>query len=1004
VPDFAVRFNDFSGGDWGDTDPAKAKVNQFSGKNVLPYGSGLLGVRAGWKLLDLTGKVPGGAPATYSGIVRGFDLMRNRLTLVLDTKSYDIYWDLGLAPGGTLPNEAAATLPGSIASLANASLLWTQDTGGVKEWLLVDGKLCLKSTGATPTWQLLSAVGGATAPPNPLSVLTRWGLYLVAVEQTVPWRIRFTNVDAAGPNFLIWPANNYLDMSTTDPVTTLKGIFNLLYAGKASGWHGISGVLGTLASVRELAIGNGPIDQRAASVTTDNRVAYWPLQKVPAFWNGERVSLVDDQRMDPRTTWLDTTPVMARTAPNIGSNPKRINTTTRFDNLALPTVLRDIGTPPWTASPARTGDATFGTQQRPTIAGAPNDPAGSFGPHGTKWSFGVAGRVVGVRYQRMSSSPNTLRLRMWRDSNQTLVQDTIDTQAGASGAFNVNWSSPVLVAAGETWTFAFDGTADPIYGGAQAVTNTAGVTFVGYRQSSPGNQYPADASSQTSFIEPLFEPYATPPVGTFNAQHSASNGSLVSVPPGWTALQLNTYSSVAPQAWVATDATNTAWRATAATGPVDVRGDVAGQAALPAGCLLALFVNGTEVARTTVTKPTTATGVHTEMSFAINDVLSLRFFNVDAVNPIDLRVNHSNGNTFHLPKLQVLDRATEAAGEHWVCPTTGRYDLHYESCGGQSLYAYQLLINRRPIASCTPGPPDPVTFDDFSLNAIDVNDVALTAGDLVGIGVVTQSYGTPPSYVNRIDGGEGTAMPYLRITNRATQQVVGTLGMFGDSVVVTPTEKRLLMAGDDGATTKVWSYGGGIWTHHEYDVLIAGLAPSDVKMSYLLPEHVVWATKRSYNAEPLKVWSINHDIDRPAFVSDPWASPYDQGMKSGDVLVKGEASLPMWFDGQGRQSRVRSVIVQFVKWNQGVVGGVNQISARVDSIGPYDRGITPGIEATWSEPMSGAANTDAGTEDSWRFNVGEQGFGNGFQLVFTALYGVAIREVVVLVDLRTERT
>jgi hypothetical protein len=839
VADFAVRFNDFSGGDWGDTDPAKAKVNQFSGKNVVPYGSGLLGVRPGLKLLDLTGKVPGGAPASYTGIVRGFDLMRNRLTLVLDTKSYDIYWDLALAPGGVLPAEAAATIPGSPPNTAHASLLWTQDPGGVKEWLLCNGVLHLKSTGATPAWQVLSSVAGATAPPNPLSVLSRWGLYLVAVEQTVPWRIRFTNVDAAGPNFLIWPANNYLDMSTTDPVTTLKGIFNLLYAGKASGWHGISGVLGTLASVRELAIGNGPIDQRAASVTTDNRVAYWPLQKVPAFWNGERVSLVDDQRMDPRTTWLDATPSWARKGQNAGGASPAQGT-------GFPTLLRNVGTT-WAASAPVT-------------------------------SPGVDGRYMAL-------------------------PATAGTDDRAPG-----------------WT--------PVSYGALA------------------------------------------PQGTVGGQWAADQGA-------------SPYTSFHPTV--------------AFTGYLRIT--IAGVATLPAGTGLRLMLNGVELCRGMLAADNGSVVLSVgRRTWQPTDHLSVEFFNPTGAT---LVTNRSTTNYTWSPLFEVNPDPGLAANQEFAAPAAGAWDVESRQAGySGTAYPITMCITKNGLP-ISPLYPISSTSAPFLMTA---TNVAFALGDrLSTFGARFDRYPAGAT-LPFIDGAEDTCVPMLRATSRSTSQIVGTLGMFGDSVVVTPTEKRLLMAGDDGATTKVWSYGGGIWTHHEHDVLIAGLAPSDVKMSYLLPEHVVWATKRSYTAEPLKVWSINHDIDRPAFVSDQWASPYDQGMKSGDVLVRGQFSLPMWFDGQGRQSRVRSVIVQFVKWNQGIADGVNQISARVDSIGPYDRGITQGVETLWSEAMSGAAATDEGTEDSWRFNVGEQGFGNGFQLVFTALYGVAIREVVVLVDIRTDRT
>lgn len=47
--------------------------------------------------------------------------------------------------------------------------------------------------------------------------------------------------------------------------------------------------------------------------------------------------------------------------------------------------------------------------------------------------------------------------------------------------------------------------------------------------------------------------------------------------------------------------------------------------------------------------------------------------------------------------------------------------------------------------------------------------------------------------------------------------------------------------------------------------------------------------------------------------------------------------------------------------------------------------------------------TAQGADDSWRVNLGEQGFGNGFQIEIPRMVGLAIREIVALVDVRTER-
>jgi hypothetical protein len=860
VADFAVRYNNFSGGDWGITADDKAwnyrrghvLYNEFSATNMAVYPSGLLGVRAGWKRLDTTGKAVG-LPSTYTGAIRGFDVVGNKLILATVDKTYDVYWDLNLAPGGALPANAPISLPGGLSPTDAAQFLRGADTA-MKEFLVVGGKLYYRTGDPAGAWTLTGPAG------KNLSIVTRWNLYLVAVDRDQPWIIWFSNVDPSGPNFLTWPTANYLFVGTTEPITTLLSIFNQLYAGRASGWWGISGVLGVLASVRELAIGNGPLAQRAASVTTDNRIAYWPLQEVPAFWNGGRVQLVPTQRMSPRSQWLNTTPVMARTAPGRGfsANPDRIvmqngygHGHEGFDYVDTPTLLREVATAPWTTTVARAAD------------------------------LGVGG---------------------------------------------------------------------------------------------------------------------------FDARHAAAqDNQLIPLPPGWTSIPFPTILNTAPQSWVATDGTNTAWRTTTAVAAARVRADtgfISGGGTVPTGSALALFVNDVEVARTNVTKPTSALSVRTEMAFAINDVLSLRFYNPDPVNTFNLIRSVQAGPNIRRPYLNVSNREAEAAAVQMACPVTGNYDIHVETHGGSAVVGYQILLNRKPITTCT------VTYqyggDDHTPNTLDALNIALTTGDTVGIGVLMNDYNQ--GWVNRADGPEGTAMPYLRITNRATQEIFGTFAIPGDQVVVTPTERRLMFLGDDGATSKVWSYGGntGIWTHDEVPVLLGGMAPSDVRGAYQLPEHVVFATQRNYNAESFpKIWTVGHDLDRPALMSDRWSSPYDQSMPAGDVLVGGQVNLASWYDSQGRQVRVRNVEVHFRKWDQGIVGGTNKITARVDSRSAYDRGTTPGIEATWEEPMSGAS--PSGTEDSWRFNVGEQGFGNGFQVVFTGLYGVALREVVVVVDVRTDR-
>jgi hypothetical protein len=84
--DFTVRYADFKGGDWGVRDPAKVDSDTFSGLNVYPYQSGLLGVRAGFKQLTTTGipnhtVVPGPL---------GFWSWRDQLVIVIGSRPYAV--------------------------------------------------------------------------------------------------------------------------------------------------------------------------------------------------------------------------------------------------------------------------------------------------------------------------------------------------------------------------------------------------------------------------------------------------------------------------------------------------------------------------------------------------------------------------------------------------------------------------------------------------------------------------------------------------------------------------------------------------------------------------------------------------------------------------------------------------------------------------------------------------------------------------------------------------
>lgn len=270
--DFTVRYADWKGGDFGNKDAGKADADTFRGLNVCEYESGLLGVRAGTRAVSVTGLpnhtiVPG--PLAFWS--RGTDVIT-----VIGNRPYQFPQAGGAA-------TAWSTYPST--PLGPVKFL----TGGGVVYSLSNQVLYKHPNIATTT---------AITTPAPLSHVVRWGYYFVGIDANVPWRIWFSTVDAAGAHFDTWGANDFLDIGDTEAIRAMVPIFNTLYVGKTSGWNAVSGVLGTLASVRGVITGNGPIDPRLTSLTTDSRIVYWPQGKSPAFFNGERVQIIDEHELD----------------------------------------------------------------------------------------------------------------------------------------------------------------------------------------------------------------------------------------------------------------------------------------------------------------------------------------------------------------------------------------------------------------------------------------------------------------------------------------------------------------------------------------------------------------------------------------------------------------------------------------------------------------------------------------------------------------------------------
>ena len=226
-----------------------------------------------------------------------------------------------------------------------------------------------------------------------------------------------------------------------------------------------------------------------------------------------------------------------------------------------------------------------------------------------------------------------------------------------------------------------------------------------------------------------------------------------------------------------------------------------------------------------------------------------------------------------------------------------------------------------------------------------------------------------------------------------------------DTVVATPTGQRLIMVGERTTQTVTPRQSGMLlwdkaWSTHTFDIPISGVVCGDVRNGTGLPEGIVFMCQRPTTiGDPIVIASFQTDPNRPAHATDAWAAPRDT---TGTKLVTGTIDLPAHWSGDGRHLRVKNVIVQFRKWPSGIAGTRNELQCRVVPLGTYGGGTVNSEIKLWTEPSD--RSDVIGTDDSHVFGVGEGVHAAGFQVQFPVVRGVAIRDVIVEVEARSQRT
>jgi hypothetical protein len=138
-------------------------------------------------------------------------------------------------------------------------------------------------------------------------------------------------------------------------------------------------------------------------------------------------------------------------------------------------------------------------------------------------------------------------------------------------------------------------------------------------------------------------------------------------------------------------------------------------------------------------------------------------------------------------------------------------------------------------------------------------------------------------------------------------------------------------------------------------------------------------------------------LDRPGYASDTVAQPGDNST----TAVNAWFYVPEFHHPEGRDVRVRRVIVDFKKWTTGNAGSLNSFNCVVRTFERYNApsGTQDDFDVqtvAWSESSTEA--TTAGIRDRVTFRLGNQGWGGGFQIGLTGMVGVNVYRIVVEYD------
>lgn len=184
-------------------------------------------------------------------------------------------------------------------------------------------------------------------------------------------------------------------------------------------------------------------------------------------------------------------------------------------------------------------------------------------------------------------------------------------------------------------------------------------------------------------------------------------------------------------------------------------------------------------------------------------------------------------------------------------------------------------------------------------------------------------------------------------------------------------------------TSTVLMRHNGIWTRHKFDNYVSGMMAKR--------DDILTLTDGGSDENSARIFNWKPSVIRPGFIGDQFNNPGDLDYIEFDAWVE----FPRWEAPDGKNVRVRSVTVDFQKYNTGSAN-TNHFDIEVLTVGAEDNPGYPGTSDSWDEDTSEAAADDRGTSARKIFRFHDDAKrGAGYELALRQVRGVAFKKIVV---------